>query len=88
MQPIDQTFEAIEVLQEWGQNFESSKSPFSLFLDLINFSEENYGCRLTDMNEAIFGHIELDMLGAALSLYATRPNDVISYLESGDDLQK
>jgi hypothetical protein len=57
-------------------------SPASLFLDLIGWSEEELGERLTRDNMPSLGYLELDYLGDALKEYATRPGDVMAYVSN------
>lgn len=62
-------------LFDWSENY-SFPSPASLFLDLIGWSEEELGERLTANAMPNLGYLELDYLGDALKEYATRPGEV------------
>jgi hypothetical protein len=68
-------------LFDWSENY-SFPSPASLFLDLIGYSEEELGQRLTDNAMPSLGYLELDYLGDALKEYATRPGDVMTFVSS------
>jgi hypothetical protein len=70
-------------LIEWSMNFEIRKgTPYHLFLDLIGYSEEQYGAHLfTGEYSSILGYMELDYLADALKEYALNPNAVISFIE-------
>ena len=90
---------AIADLWSWSLNYDHSdpRRPFPLFLDLVGYSEEQYGCRLSTWgrNElgggggAVegLGWIELDKLAKALLEYTDRPrecDDWLTGLMSGD----
>jgi hypothetical protein len=90
---------AIADLWGWSLNYDHQdpRRPFPLFLDLVGYSEEQYGCRLSTWgrNEqgsfggAVegLGWIELDKLAKALLEYTDRPrecDDWITGLMSGD----
>lgn len=64
---------AIEELRDWSINFEDSQNPFSIFLDLIGYSVDRYGCYfyshdLRDCGE-VCGYKELCLLGDALKVF-------------------
>ena len=73
---------AIQDLYSWSLNFESGKGPMTLFLDLIGWSEDNIGEALYDVQNLGLGYVELDKLGAALTAYASRPQDVREYVDA------
>lgn len=62
-------------LYEWSQNFDYP-SPFSLFLDIIGWSDEEYGMRLCSDKRPSMGYMECDLLGDALKEYAQYPEQV------------
>lgn len=68
-------------LWHWSTNYDAGKGPFTVFLDLIGWSEENIGEPLYDMRPASLGYLELGKLAAALEEYATRPGDVLEWVE-------
>lgn len=70
-------------LWDWSENC-NYPTPATLFLDLIGYSIEEYGELLCgDMVKVIsnLGYLEISMLGEALEEYATRPLDVIEFVE-------
>ena len=73
---------AVARLWAWSENFDYP-SPASFFLDLIGYSDDNYGEPLTSMSDVPkkLGYLELDMLADALKEYAERPIDVGDYVE-------
>jgi hypothetical protein len=73
--------EHTNALYEWSLNFDTGKGPITLFLDLIGYSFDNYGANLYDLTNSPLGYLELDYLGDALKEYATRPGDVMAWLE-------
>ncbi len=66
---------------EWGLNCNTNSNPFLFFLDLIGWSEENYGTRFV-LNPQSLGYMELDYLGDALKEYADRPREVTEWLDA------
>lgn len=73
----------VATLWDWSENHEYP-TPATLFLDLIGYSLEQHGELLCgNMEQAIscLGYLELSMLGQALDEYATRPLDVIEFVE-------
>jgi len=73
--------EAVEALADWSTNCEHP-TPFALFLDLIGWSEDNYGERIcTDKGSGLhvqpgIGYIEASKLAAALEAWSDRPREV------------
>lgn len=88
-----QTYELLEAAPEklsriaklwsWSENFEYP-SPATVFIDLIGYSEEEYGEPLTTMAEAVkvLGFLELGLLGEALDEYSDRPEDARNFITS------
>lgn len=76
-------FEGIARLWVWSSNF-AYPSPATVFIDLIGYSEEEYGVVMTTMKQAVrcLGYMELGMLGDALSEYAERPNQARDYIRA------
>ena len=76
-------FLSIQSLYQWSSNFHFP-SPFSVFLDLTGYSEEEFGEPLVKENlSSVLGYKELDMLGLALQEFADDPGraeDYIRYL--------
>ena len=72
---------AIEELYDWSLNFESGLNPYCLFLDIIGYSADRYGCYayshdLKDCGE-IFGYKELCLLADALKLFENNGFDAV-----------
>lgn len=70
----------VQDLYSWSLNYESGKGPFTLFLDLIGYSFEEYGEALYTLTESSLGFLELGKLADALNAYADYPNDVTDYV--------
>jgi len=66
---------------EWGLNCDRDSNPFLVLLDLIGWSEENYGERLCP-NPKSLGYMELNYLADALNEYALFPNEVTAWLDA------
>lgn len=72
--------EAIRDLYSWSLNYDAGRGPFTLFLDLIGYSADEFGEPLYDLAAASLGYLELANLAAALTAYADRPHDVRDYV--------
>jgi hypothetical protein len=66
----------------WCEGNYNFPAPSSLFLDLIGYSEEEHGERLTANKWPALGYLELDLIAKALTEYASRPNEVYSFVET------
>lgn len=73
--------EATADLWHWSTNYDAGKGPFTLFLDLIGWSEDEIGEPLYSLKDASLGYLELDKLGAALREYSDRPTDVRAWVD-------
>lgn len=88
----ERAIELVEKLVYWSENFQAP-TPFTLYLDLIGYSESEYGGNLiargNDYENAIrkLSFVELDAIGAALVAFATYPTEVNEWIrnyENGD----
>lgn len=71
-------------LFSWCEGNYDFPAPSTLFLDLIGYSEEEFGewqTKATKKNPAL-GYLELDLLAKALTEYASRPNDVYEFVST------
>ena len=81
---------ATNELYEWSQNY-NYPTPFTVFMDLIGFSKEEFGGNLVSDYTEIVGFYEIDSLADALKEYAKYPEAVITainkiiYAESDED---
>lgn len=66
-------------LYQWSTNYEAGQTPFSLFLDLIGWSEENAGAPLYDLTNPQLGYLELDLLADALKEYANKGEEAYRF---------
>ena len=73
--------EAVQNLYSWSLNYDAGKGPFTLFLDLIGWSDENIGENLYVGSYPI-GYVEAGKLAAALTEYADRPLEVTEYVDA------
>lgn len=80
-----------QTLYSWSLNYDAGKGPFTLFLDLIGYSQDEFGMFLYDLNDPGLGFIELGMLAGAVNEYLDNPEIVRNYVheivnaELGDD---
>jgi hypothetical protein len=73
--------ESVQDLYSWSLNYQAGQGPFTLFLDLIGYSEDEYGDTMWQGKPSSgLGYVELGKLAAALTSYANRPQDVTSYV--------
>ena len=73
-------FPEITALYNWSMNYDAGKTPFTLFIDLIGYSQEQLGATLYDLSNPLLGYLELDYLGDALKEYATIGSDAYDYV--------
>jgi len=79
---LPQEAAAIEELHDWSINFKyGNLTPYALFVDLIGYSADRYGCyayshELKDCGE-IFGYKELCLLGDALKIFENNGYDQV-----------
>lgn len=67
-------------LWSWSENY-NYPTPATLFLDLINYSEDELGERLCGDKQPRLGYLELDLLAKALTEYSSRPQDVRDFID-------
>lgn len=75
---LPQEAAAIEELFDWSRNFNGGRNPYCVFLDLIGYSDEMYGCEAYippsisvggGRYACILGYKELCLLADALKLF-------------------
>lgn len=71
--------EDVASLYSWSLNFDPGKGPMALFLDLIGYSEEEYGETMSSSSADRLGYHELIELADALKAYTEAPGDVRAY---------
>ena len=78
----EKRFPEIVALYNWTLNYEAGKGPFSLFADLIGWSEENIGASIYDLTNPQLGYLELSYLADALKEYADKGQDAYDFTSS------
>ena len=73
-------FPEITSLYEWSLNYEAGKTPFTLLIDLIGYTADNYGESLYNIAKVPLGYLELDYLADAMKEYATIGADAYDYI--------
>ena len=71
--------DAIKELFDWSSNFEPNKNPYCLFLDLIGFSDQEYGVKCysgSNLHEHL-GYKEMAMLADALKVFESNGYDAV-----------
>jgi len=69
-------------LYSWSTNYDAGTGPFTLFLDLIGYSFDEYGEALYTLTEGSLGYVELGYLARALNEYTDNPTKVRDYVEA------
>lgn len=69
-------------LISWATNYDFPQTPYAVFLDLIGYSEEEFGERLLTAAPKCLGYLEIGMLADALTEYANRPGDIIEFINA------
>jgi len=69
-------------LASWSYNCDHP-TPFTLFLDIIGWSDEEMGEPMFDLRKcgSTFGYLEIGKLAAALTQYSDRPHDVADWID-------
>lgn len=73
--------EPVADFYSWSLNFNAGQTPFTAFLDIIGWSQEQYGEALYKWNNVTLGYVELSKLATVLELYSTMPSHVIEFTE-------
>jgi hypothetical protein len=73
-------FESIAALYNWGKNYDQENNPFTFFIDLIGYSEENYGVKLCA--KAVLEYVELDYIADALKEFVVRPDEAEDFIRA------
>lgn len=73
--------EPIQDFFDWSENHDYP-SPFTLFLDLIGYSQEEFGETFTTLDQVVnkLGYLELGYLGEALVTYSDRPQESLDFI--------
>jgi hypothetical protein len=71
-----------QALYSWGLNCNRDSNPFTVYLDLIGWSKENYGSDLVIRDLGYLGYMELDYLADALREYANSPREVTEWVNA------
>jgi hypothetical protein len=72
--------EAVADLYHWSTNHDPGRGPFSLFADLIGWSDDELGAPIYNLADTSLGYLELGKLAAALAEYADDPHDVRAFV--------
>ena len=79
--------EAVRGLYSWSLNHDPGKGPFTLFIDMIGWSETHIGERLYEGIYPI-DYIDSVSLAYALIAYAHRPDEVMVYVNQLMDAER
>jgi hypothetical protein len=78
-------FPEIVGLYQWSLNYEAGKTPFTIFIDLIGYSDNEIGMKVFDYSESIYktlGYLEIGYLGDALKEYADKGESAYDFVVS------
>ena len=73
-------FASIAALYRLGSNFDVSESPFTLFLDLIGWTKDEFGETWFDYEDKVLGYLEGDQLADALKEWANAGRSAEDYV--------
>jgi len=76
----EERFPHIVGLYQWSTNYDAGKGPMTLFIDLIGYTQEEYGEALYNLDKPSLGYLELDYLGDALKEYATKGQEAYDFV--------
>lgn len=79
--------EPIADLIAWSYNYEHP-TPYSLFLDMVGYSDEYFGVALCGDKVPALGYVEMDYLADALKVWAARPLDAGQYVLAIDEAER
>jgi hypothetical protein len=76
-------------LAEWSLNYDhKTGNPYQIFLDLIGYSEGEYGEKLFNGKFfQVLGYMEIDYLADALKEYADNPTAVLNFVAELQELE-
>ena len=84
--PAPKGCDGVQNLYSWNLNYDAGTGPFVRFLDLIGWSEENFGENIgeniANQDAHDLRYVELDKLATALREYADRPHEVSAYVST------
>ena len=72
----------VQALYSWSLDYDAGKGPFTLFLDLIGWNEDELGETLYNLTSASLGHVDLARLADALNQYVDAPDAVRVYVDT------
>ena len=81
-------FQDLAELVNWSMNFDHKDSPYLAFLDLIGYSQDNYGDIMYQWDTNRMGYLELNYVADALKLYTSDPSGVIDWITELDELDQ
>ena len=68
----------VKALFEWSLNYDHHARPFNLMLDVIGWSEDNYGSTMS--HDVRLGYLEADYLADALKEWEDHPQQVEDWI--------
>lgn len=80
LETANDTTRPIANLINWAYN-ESYPNTYTLFLDLIGWTEDHIGETIYDLSKQTPGYVELSYLADALESYSNRPNDIRDFVD-------
>jgi hypothetical protein len=84
-----EAFKDIADLYHWSLNYDPGKGPFTLYLDMIGWSDLHIGQNVFDHDglSSTLGYVELSKLADALKVYADDPQGSMAYVEKLMELE-
>jgi hypothetical protein len=72
----------VAALWSWSLNYDAGRGPATLFLDLIGYSQDEYGQALYNLADASLGYRELEYLRDAMTEYLADPHAVRGFVST------
>ena len=79
---IEGKFLPVAELYKWSTNFDQGQTPMTALLDIIGWSEEQYGESLYNWNNVTMGYYDLGLLADVIKLYSDDPVGTTKVIEA------
>jgi hypothetical protein len=77
-----ENLQGVARLASWATNYDTKTgTPFGVFLDLIGYSEDEFGENLISKPQRVLDFVGIDHLADALKEFADRPDDVRDFVQ-------
>lgn len=81
-------FQDLAELGSLSMKFDFEDGPYLAFLDLIGYSQDNYGSTMYRWDTNRMGYLELNYVADALKLYTIDPSGVLDWITELNELDQ